>query len=141
MQQNQKQIEELHKAYIEGTGLNVVLSMDRVYAWDAWLAKGWTLADLRQLLRYCKWRNRERGARPINLSFRALIGTPENFEELLASARHQQRAREQAPPPAKQMILQGTKREPKGPDRPAKTAEQIMRESELFKRLRQQEGL
>lgn len=127
-------IGQLHKVYEEISGLPVQLTLNRIWAWEAWLAKGWTEADLRLVMGHLKHRS---SAAPVwakmHMMFTRFIADPNNFEELLAEARAIARVPRFAP--GKAEALRATHRPAKPEPNQAKTADQIMRESEALKAL------
>ena len=98
-----QQIETLHGIYAGQTGQAVRLDMSRIYQWEVWLAKGFTNADLFDLIRHLRAEIRAGNRRPGCLKFSNLIGLPESFEEDLAQLRATQRPR----PPTQRTVCSG----------------------------------
>lgn len=129
-------IGQLHKVYEDVSGLPVQLTLNRIWAWEAWLAKGWTEADLRLVMAHLKRRS---SAAPVwakmNMMFTRFIGSPDVFEELLSEARAVARVPRYTP--GKESVLRATNR----PTRPLppkeRTADQIMRDSKAFEAFRE----
>lgn len=127
-------ISALHKVYEQVSGLPVQLTLNRIWAWEAWMAKGWTEADLRLVMNHLK--NRRPNAKvwaTMNMMFTKFIADPENFAELLAEARAI--ARVPRFDPGKTDVLRGTNRPDKPEPSKPKTAEQVIRESDALKAL------
>lgn len=124
----------LHKVYEEVSGLPVQLTLSRIWAWEAWLAKGWTEADLRLVMGHLKRRS---SAAPVwakmHMMFTKFVADPERFEELLSEARAI--ARVPRVDPDKAAVLRATHRPTQPEPNKAKTPDQIMRESEALKAL------
>lgn len=79
-------VQPFHEAYQQATGLNVILTMPKIYAWEAWMAHGWTIADLRMTVRYVKGKIRDGQNTMSALAFRNLIERPDWFDEFRAEA-------------------------------------------------------
>ena len=127
-------IKRLHTVYEQVSGLPVQLSLNRMWAWEAWIAKGWTETDLRLVMGHLKRRS---SAAPVwakmNMMFTKFVADPERFEELLSEARAI--ARVPKVEPEKAAVLRATHRPNEPEPNKAKTADQIMRESEALKAL------
>jgi len=92
----QEVIETLHGLYCRQTGQTVRLSMDRIFIWEVWLARGFTKEDLFDLVRHLRSEIQQARRNPGCLKFSNLIGHPDTFEEDLALLRAHQRPK--APP-------------------------------------------
>jgi hypothetical protein len=116
-------IRALHANYVGLTGMDVALTLPRMYAWEAWQARGFTMKDLAAVirLRAIKARDRQRGPA---LGFHGMIEDLDRFEEDAAEARARNRKR--VYPPGKRAVLKSTSRpsEPEHPD--ARTLDQII---------------
>lgn len=124
----------LHKVYEDVSGLPVPLSLNRVFAWESFLAKGYTEADLRLVMGHLKRRTQSVPVwAKMNMMFTKFIGDLENFAELLSEARAL--ARVPRVDPEKAAVLRATHRPTKPEPNKAKTPDQIMRESEALKAL------
>lgn len=124
----------LHKVYEQVSGLPVQLTLNRIWAWEAWMAKGWTEADLRLVMAHLKRRS---GSAPVwakmHMMFTKFIADPQTFEELLSEAKAI--ARVPKFDPGKASVLRGTNRPDKPEPSKPKTAEQVIRESDALKAL------
>lgn len=127
-------ISALHKVYEQVSGLPVQLTLNRIWAWEAWMAKGWTEADLRLVMAHLKRRS---GSAPVwakmHMMFTKFIADPQTFEELLSEARAVSRVPRFDP--GKADVLRGTNRPDKPEPSKPKTPEQIIRESAGLKAL------
>lgn len=80
-------IRALHAIYESQTGLNNPLTMDKIFAWEAFRAAGHTAEDLRMVISALRAKIR-RGQKTIGcFRFRWFIGNLEYFAEDLAEAR------------------------------------------------------
>ena len=81
----------LHRAYIEATGLDIALTMDRERAWFEWMRyrqdDPFKAEDLRIVVRYLQRGIREQQRNPGCLRFRNLIEMVDAFDEERAMAR------------------------------------------------------
>lgn len=125
-----QQIPELHKLYIEITGIDIRLNPSREREWFDWLRAGFTAADLRLLVADLKRGIREQRRLPGSLKFSNLIRDVDWFEENLAEAKA--RARNFRPSTDKASVLRATGRDPAPPPLPARTPEQIMAAEKAF---------
>jgi len=97
-------IRALHRAYVQLTGLDVGLNMDRERVWWDWLHyrtdDPFTAADLRLVIDYLRTgiRNEQRNAGC--LRFRNLVGNPDYFDEERAAARKARATANKPRPPA-----------------------------------------
>ncbi|HOC56631.1 MAG TPA: hypothetical protein PKI20_13495 [Verrucomicrobiota bacterium] len=118
-----QKIRALHSAYVLHSGLAIGLDMYRERVWFEWLRRGFTLEDLKLVIRYLRAGirdgQRNRGA----LRFSNLIAQPDRFEEDLAEARAQARPRHADPARAAVLRASGRPGDPAGA--PAKAAGQI----------------
>ncbi len=87
----QSQIQEIHATYCALTGLQVPLSMQRIYAWEMWCTE-FKPPDLEIVVRHLKQKVRERPKLLRCFKFEWFIGNRENFAEDLAEARALMRA-------------------------------------------------
>jgi|SRR6478735_10834716 len=103
----------LHDLYVQLTGRNVekfrdgTLTMKAIYAWDIWLARGFTEKDLRLVVRYIKKRIWQKRRYPESLSFHNLIENTSRFGEDLAESHCEFR---DYPDRNKQSVLRATGR-------------------------------
>lgn len=85
------QVQALHTEFCRLTESALTLHYERQRAWVAWLAREWTVADLKLVIRYLKKAIRENRRNPGALKFRNLISHDpdilDNFEEDLNEAR------------------------------------------------------
>lgn len=125
----------LHTVYEQVSGLPVQLTLNRIWAWEAWIAKGWTEADLRLVMAHLKRRSSSAKVwATMNMMFTKFIADPSNFEELLSEARALSRV--PRVDPGRAAVLRATHR-PTTPEQPAaKSAEQVLRETEALNKLR-----
>jgi hypothetical protein len=131
-------LSDLHKHYVALTGLDLVLTMPRIYQWEAWKVHGWTSAELSLVVRHIQKRIKENRRRPESLLFRNLIQDTERFEEDLAEARAL--ARVPKVNHALRSVMRASGRELKPEQGTARTPGQIIRQdlSGQFAKLRQQ---
>lgn len=124
-------IRVLHAEYVRLTGLDVALSLPRMFAWEQFMVRGFTGGDLAQVVRLRRIKARERGPA---LAFHWLVEDLDHFEEDLAEARA--RARKCVHAPDKARVLQVTGRccEPKTCE--ARTPAQIMAGNRALDELR-----
>lgn len=103
MTSHQERIETLHGIYTRQTGQTVRLDMQRIFTWEAWLAKGFSNADLFDLIRHLRDEIRKGNRSPAALKFTNLVGNADFFEEDLALLRASTRPR----PPATRTVRTG----------------------------------
>ena len=86
-----QRIVELHRAYVNLTGLDVALNMDRERTWFDWLNyrrdEPFTAADLKLVIDFLRRGIREEKRNAGCLRFRNLVGMPDDFDEERAAAR------------------------------------------------------
>lgn len=88
------QIKALHAAYVHATGIELVLTQERMFAWEAWIeygskaSKPWGEEQLRATIANMLVQTRE-DRDTACLKFRYLIEDPAHFEEELAQARRE----------------------------------------------------
>lgn len=128
----------LHAEYCRLSGLDLRMSMKHVYAWHEWQTNGkFGPDDLVLVFGWIAHQKRTRGL-TYGTGFDRLIRDLDRFAELLANAKAHAR---RPVPTNKDKILEATGRPPETQPKPAKSAEQIMRESKLFRELLAREGL
>lgn len=97
-------IAELHRAYVNLTGLDVALNMDRERTWFEWLNyrrdDPFTAADLKLVIDFLRRGIREERRNAGSLRFRNLIGSPDDFDEDRAAARKAAAVAAKPRPPA-----------------------------------------
>ena len=118
-------IQKLHAEYVARTRLDVRLSMERIYAWELWIAQKFTFEDLVMVLRHIHWMIRERRLTDASYGFRALIEKTARFEELRAQAVAERRKREHRYCPEKQGVLKATGRSGEPEPIVARTAHEV----------------
>lgn len=125
----------LHTAYTRLTGLDVPLTLPRIYAWRCWLDKGYTLGDLELVIAHLKRTISPKAKLLRYLSFTNIVTYHESFAENLAEARAL--ARVPKVDPHREDVLRATHRPVRAETAPARSAEQIMKECEMFKAFRE----
>ncbi len=104
MNQTSQNIHELHRAYVNLTGLDVALNMDRERTWFDWLNfrrdDPFTAADLKLVVDFLRRGIREQQRNAGSLRFRNLIGMPDDFDEDRAAARKAAHTAAKPRPPA-----------------------------------------
>jgi hypothetical protein len=98
------QIKALHETYVDATGIDLVLTQERMFAWEAWIEYGskarkpWGVEQLRCTIDALQVATRPDGSRTPRdsacLKFRYLIEDPAHFEEELAQARQEYRIKQ-----------------------------------------------
>lgn len=78
---------QFHRLYCSLTGLDLKLMMRQVFAWNAFVAHGFTEDDLRLVIPHLKAKIREKRKWPSALLFSNLIENESNFNEELSEAR------------------------------------------------------
>lgn len=110
----------LHSEFNRLTRQAVRYDMSRHYCWEAWLASGYTVEDLRLVIAYI-WRRIKAGKREReSFKLSVLIGDLSKFEDDLSIARSestiaQKDARRPAVAPGKASVLRATGRETDSP--------------------------
>jgi hypothetical protein len=127
MSQLQHQIVTLHRLYCDLTGMDIRLDMAREHEWFIWVKRGFTEQDLRDLVAHLRREIREGRRNQGALKFRNLICNVDYFEEDLAEARAQKRARSFHSGGDKGSVLRSTGRETRINDRGTRTAAEIIR--------------
>lgn len=75
-------IKRLHEHYCKATGLQVELTMQKIYAWESWLTHGWTEQDIDGAVHCAHQRTRDRTGFFRLVGFRWFIERPDYFDEL-----------------------------------------------------------
>jgi len=115
------------------TGLEVPLTMQRMFMWERWLHEKLTIDDLQLVIEVLR-RKIKAGKKTLAcLKFTNLIGNTEFFTEDLAEAR--QLARLPKVDEERASVLRATGR-PTYHDKPARTAAQVLADQEAFKAFR-----
>ena len=99
-------IHPLHHEYCRLVGFNLALTIERHYWWTAWLARGWTMEDLRLVIRYLQQQIKEGKRNSGALKWSNLIQDANRYEEDLQMARAEQRNRRPPPAPLERVIGQ-----------------------------------
>lgn len=129
----------LHAAYVSATGLALRLDMARERDWFEWTKRGFTEADLIQVIGHLKRGIRERRRNQGALKFSNLIGQPDFFEEDLAEAKAHARSAGFSLSP-KSSVLRSAGRPPAPPTREPRSAGQIMEADRAFEQFRALKG-
>lgn len=124
----------IHAAYRRLTGREVPLTIAEHIRWNAWKAHGWTEADLELVVKHINSLIAAGRRWPESFRLYNLI-EPERFATDLAEARALARKPRYAP--GKADVLRSTNRPSEPEQAPARTADQVMRESQAFKEFRQ----
>lgn len=117
---------DLHAAYCSLTGMDLPLTMQRIFSWTAFKAKGWTKEDLALVIRHLQRKIRLARKWPSALLFRNLIERLDYFDEELSEARAMARAPKIDK--GKADVLRATDRHHEPPTSQCKTCEQVMKE-------------
>lgn len=136
------QIKALHAAYVEATGLDLVLTTQRMFAWDNWIEHGakarppWGVDQLTNTIAFLHVEVRQSNRRPACLKFTYLIENPEAFEQELALARKDYLAKQRAARKPKfgadqQSVLRATGRPDAPPDPAPRPVGQVLDEARL----------
>jgi len=134
MNHNEETIKELHGCYCRMSGLEVPLTMQRMFTWERWIHEKLTIDDLRLVIEVLR-RKIKAGKKTLAcLKFTNLIGNVEFFTEDLAEAR--QLARLPKSEPDKESVLRATGR-PTHHDKPPRTAAQVLADQEAFRKFRE----
>lgn len=99
-------INDLHAAYESLTGLKLGLTMGRIYAWEVWLTRGWTAADLQMVVRALVGKAKAQNRQPC-LKFSRIVEDLDRFEEELAEARARHRTMRTTPDKARVLRASG----------------------------------
>lgn len=132
-------ISNLHHEYRTLTGYDLGLDYWRERCWADWCSKGFTVEDLRLVVRWLKDGIRKETRRPGCLKFSNLIQQLDRFEEDLVEAKAELRNKIHAPT-EKQMVLRATGRVDKPAPRHERTPADILaghKAFEEFKRLKE----
>lgn len=92
------QASKLMDIYNAVTGYNLPLTMQRIFSWDAWMAKGYTGDDLCLVIRHIQFGIRKGTRQEGGLRFSNLIQDTERFGEELGMARAETRQRKHTTP-------------------------------------------
>lgn len=87
--------------------MDIAWSIQRLYQWEFWVAKGYNAHDLHTVIAHIKKRIFQKRRYPESLAFRNLIGNTDRFAEDLAEARAENRGRVD---PGKAAVLRATGR-------------------------------
>lgn len=99
----------LHEAYTQLTGFEIVLDAFREASWGQFLARGFTVDDMRLVIYSIRKGIESKERKPGALKFRNLIGNLDWFEEDLAEIRAKRRGHVPIDP-AKAEVLRATGR-------------------------------
>ncbi len=135
-------IQALHDVYVQRSGLNIVLTMGRMAAWNVWRSHGWSVGDLEAVIALTKRRIAEGRKWEGSLHFSKLIENISHFEEMLAEARAW--ARKPKVNPARASVLRATFRPVEEPKSNAQTSGDVLAAAkafEAFRAWRAQSGL
>jgi hypothetical protein len=129
----QERVKSLHDLYQTLSGLEITLTMQGIYTWEAWLAKGFCEDDLRLVIEHLRRKVKD-GKRMIStLRFSKLIGYTDYFAEDLAEARAL--ARKPVVDSGKAQALASTGRTCDTPQAKVRTAGEVLRGNEALKKL------
>lgn len=125
MTSSQDQISQIHQMYIRSTGLSIPLTMRCIYAWEIWIAKGFTVADLSLVVQHLRMKYRGDRLRFLQACrFIWLIENTDSFGEHLAEAKAL--ARRPVPNQPRESVLNATGRRTDLGGPPARSAAQIL---------------
>jgi len=130
---NDCHIRQLHAEYVRLTGMDIALTMRRIYAWEQWSAHGWTGHDLALVVRFREKRWERDHVLP-SYKFRWLIEATDDFEEALAEARAWRRQKHHSN--GKSAVLRATGRESEPVLPKAQQVGDVMRGKEALEALR-----
>lgn len=91
-----QEVIDAHQAFVDATGIPLVLNYARVYTWQVWLAHGleseprkggWGPKQIKEVVKYIRAGIAKKKRQPEALKFAYLIERPGDFEETLAYAR------------------------------------------------------
>lgn len=123
----------LHTRYLELTGREEPrYTMHHHFCWEVWCGAGYTMADLELVIAYIKRKIRLKERKPESFKFALLIQDGPRFADDLGDAKAA--LRQFKPPPGKASVLKASGRASSEPQRPAKTAADILRESEVVQK-------
>ena len=125
MEIDRTQIPILHESYCRETGLHIQCTTSRMYQWEVFLFRKFTLADLVVVCQGMKRQVTAKRRLMACLSFHRLIGDLENFEELLAEYRALGRAPKLDH--GKAEVLRATGRTANPPHKEARSTKEIIR--------------
>ena len=127
-------IQAMHKAYVDATRIDVVLTMQRIFVWERWFYEGFTESDLRLVVAHINQMVREKRRRPESLKFSNLIGDAERFGEDLSFARAL--SRKPSVDPSRASALRSTGRAAEPVQETVRTAAQIIAGMKALEELR-----
>lgn len=122
----------LHTLYCKLTKREVRWSMSERYRWEYWRLKGWGEEELTMVVQWITKRIAKGLRRPESLRLNNLL-EPSRFEDDLIDAQAELR---KPKPSARARVLAATHR-PAAPSPPAKSADQVMRESVALQKLQE----
>ena len=118
----------IHAVYVRITNRPVIYDTRKYFAWQSWLAMGWTEADLRLVVAFILRRIKEGKRWQESLRFGNLIENHERFADDLIDAKMAER---QVKPTPRAKLLASVGREEVLPDR-VKSAASIIAESKAL---------
>ncbi len=124
------QTKTFHTRWQQLTGLDLPYDLSRHFAWEIWIAKGLTVADLESLVSYIKKRIKAGRREKESLMFRNMVNNVDNALEDISIARAETR-NERIQTPRQRVLAQSGR--PSVTDTPAKSTEQILREAVALK--------
>lgn len=111
-------IQDLHSIYCRMTGLQVALTLGRMFQWERWILRQWTADDLRLAIEVTRRKIKKGECTFARLRFPEFIGNDEKFEEYLAEARAINRQHEQRETPKEKILRETGRPKERQTDRP-----------------------
>ncbi len=124
------QIKELHACYGRMSGLEVPLTLGRMFQWEVFCKQGYNENDLRLVIEVLRRKIKVGPNTLACLKFSNLIGDIEKFQESLSEARAMSRLPKVDK--SRESVLKATGRTTTK-DTPPRTAEEVLRDSAAFK--------
>lgn len=131
---HQQQIEVLHTAYTQSTGMDIALTMGRIFCYEIFVSKGWSADDIRAVAGHLKRKIKTGPTTTAALAFRNFVQSHELFEENLAECKCLSRVKRVDP--ARASILRTTGRDPNPVQGEARPARNIIAEMTALNELR-----
>lgn len=129
-------IVQIHSDFNKLTGLDIPFTMTHRFAWEHWLEKKYTVADLELVVAHLKRTVKDRAILMNMLRFHWLIQNLETFAEQLAIAKAMVRVPKPTP---RDRILSADHRTPLDPERTKKAGEVAAKLSTYLKSWREEQ--
>lgn len=121
---NQAGINSLHQSFVQLTGRQETLTMQKIFTWENWLINHWTAEDLKLVVEHIKAGIKKGRRNVAALKFHNLIGNTEAFDGDLSEAKALKRV--PIPDKGRVEVLKATHREREMPKNTTKHVSEVI---------------